>query len=176
MTFGEILTQEYPKILYSAKLITRKRNVHQAPDLINTTFIALSHKNPPSNNHEFVKWFVASMKLLYIKPQSKFNALAYSKAMELKIELCDHDEVDQSIEDYEAPEHLTPYQAGKYISLLKFKKRLPLHEQYLFDLYFLGGMSCNEISRELNDDGYDIPSFRVSNMVKSIKDKLDKWK
>lgn len=174
---GEIFTETYPNILHSAKLITRRRNVKNAPDLINTTYICLSKKEYPTDPIKFTKYFVTAMKLLHDKPQSAFNKLAYSTALSIDFDIRDHsEETEQVTEDFELPTYLSSNRVGQFISLVKFKKTLPLHEQYIFDLHYFGNTSCNEIARQLNAEGYDIHRVRINKMVQSIRTKLNKWK
>lgn len=174
---GEIFTDTYPNILHSAKLITRRRNIKKAPDLINTTYIYLSKYEYPTDPIQFTKRFVSVMKLLYDKPESAFNKLAYSTALSVDFDIKDQsEEINQIIEDIELPTNLSSNRVLQFISLVKFKKTLPLHEQYIFDLHYFGNTSCNEIARQLNTEGYNIHRVSINKMVQSIRTKLNKWK
>lgn len=172
---GELFERTYPQILVSAKLITRRRNSNPR-DLINTTYLYLSKNDTyPFEPIQFTKWFVKVMKILHDKPKSSFNAMAVSSAKELVYDPVDLSEEAEEYkqEEAEAPSHLKSERADQFVKLSKFKKTLPLHEQFMFDLYFFGGMSCMEITKQLNAEGYNIRWHGVKAMIRSIKDKME---
>ena len=158
MNMGELFTLKYKDIHSSARNIGRKR----APDLINSTYLELSKVEHPSDPEHFLKWFCKGMKLRYGYSKSNFNQLATSKALET-VEIIQEEEP-------------TPIKDKSFESLIKFKKSLPLHEQLIFDLYFINGLSGYDITDQLNQEGYSIHRKRVNGWVLTIKNKLDKWK
>lgn len=179
VNMGELFNLKYTEINIGAKNITRRRDIRKAPDLINTTYLALSKKTPPQCPEQFLKWFVKSMKFLHDKPKSKFNELCYSKAIDMDIEIPDFSEpIEVKPDTGNAPMHLSQERANQFSLLESFKKSLPLHEQLIFDLYFLGGLSGYDITDQLRSEGYDIHRVRVNKWVSGIKLKMDKqiWK
>lgn len=65
----------------------------------------------------------------------------------------------------------------KYISVLEFKNSLPLHERYIFDLYYNNRMSSRKIAEALSKEDYPIHFKSINSMVNSIKAKIKtQWK
>lgn len=172
---GEVFVKAYPKIKHSAYLITRR--VGRNPkELINQTFIELNEKEYPVNPDEFVKWFTKAMHLRSM-PKSKFHEQTTYRTFDTNlIQECDTDIVKLEYEPDFIPEHLPSELVGKYISLVSFKKCLPLHERYIFELYYEGGNSGHEIARLLKADGYNMNRHNVNKNINSIKRKLAEWK
>lgn len=161
MNLGEMFTISYPEIKRSAELITRRRNVSQATDLINSTFIRVQALKAPESCAEFVKWFSTCMKNDYVWSQSEFN----------KNNIIIGDELPMDIKEDEPQEN-------RYQQVMVFKKSLPLHEQYLFELYYEKDLSIQTITDYLNEDPcFDMSRRRLDLMVNIIKKKLKnhKW-
>lgn len=175
-----------------AQRITRRKNINLANELINETYIELVRKEKiaPKNQLEFIKWFSKAMKNIYIWRDSGFNkAIRIQAAENFELELIDNEalkDIDFSVEKTnEATKELMQISSGmakdralRYIQVLEFKSRLPLHERYLFEIYFERGLSCRKISElEKQISGENIDYQVINIMVNSIKNKIKniKW-
>ncbi len=191
MTLVELFNHTYPKIQVTANRITQRRNVSQASDLINSTFIQVNAVPIyPVEPDQFVKWFTKCMKNVYVWPNSQFNTTnALIKSADhkdqadpsalLQIELSVENTTEATKEFIEVSSSMTKERASQYLKVLEFKKSLPLHEQVLFELYYEKELSTRKISEYLNQEpGYSMTKDRINDMVNSIKRKLKevKWK
>lgn len=176
---GELLTKTYTDINRSARLITQKSKANHL-DLINTTFIALQKKGTfPQAPDEFLRWFSRSMKIMHSFPQSQFNRQYRTHELNLCFEPIDtgHQDLEPSNELPDTPTHLSDKQANQYRQLQNFKNSLPLHSQYIFDLYYIGELSGDQICRKLNDEeGFDISRDHIYKLLKEVRIKFDIWK
>lgn len=153
MTLGEIFSHTYPKIHIVANRITGQRS--KAHDLISSTFIEISDKPYPNQPDEFIKWFSKCMRNLYGWSKSQYNK--------------DNSFIGSELRDLPNEEAKTDI----YPQVVKFKKALPLHEQIIFDLYYINGLSCNEIAKQLSRDfDYELHYKSIEGMVNSIKTKI----
>lgn len=162
MSMADIFTQTYPIIERSAKLITRSRKASEWRDLINTTYLCLHSKPLPTAPDEFVKFFGRSMKIEHAGAKSSFNTrfrFIYDDINEGSVT----DKSDKCLIEKNKDE----------VSVLK--KSLPLHEQVLYDLYFIADLTTEEIYEQLNAEGYDIPIHRVYTMIRDMKKRVRKW-
>lgn len=188
MTLGEIFTHTYPEINAVAKRITSRRNIKQAPELINVTFFEL-HRHPyPSNPDEFIKWFSKSMKQQYVWTKSAFNNVNKITSNEAEIEDIEDNSMDLELLSEETNQATKEFihvsssmkkeRVIKYIQVLEFKKSLPLHEQEIFELYYVNDIPIRKLLELLNETGDCISYESVRQMVNSIKTKIDKtvWK
>lgn len=179
MLMGELFEVKYKEINNVAKLITRRKDIRLAPDLINTTYLEISKfKTKPTCPNQFFKLFCHRMKFNIQSPVSKFNKQFRTKESELTFDMVgDISEVDKTeVDNYKAPTNLNYERAGQYSSLLVFKKSLPLHEQVIFDLLYFNDLSARDITKQLHIEGYQTSRNNVNKMVNSIKTKLEKWK
>ena len=172
---GEVFSISYPQIKKSAHLITR-RTSRNAKELINQTYIELHEKSHPKAPDEFTKWFVKAMHLRSLPKSTFFQQTTYRTFESSTLE---QTEPESPVLEYEPPfipESLPSELVPKYISLISFKKWLPLHEQVIFELYYESNLSGHEITRNLNSEGYSINRHNVNKMINSIKTKLAEWK
>ncbi len=186
-------------------MITRKRNVKLAPELISETYIFAHSKEYPADNKQFIKWFGTAMNNIYYWPNSSFNKIYkldfYEKQRKSIYEAkhnetqhtpipsredldCIPDQTDVHIsleETNQTTKELIECSTGmrkerviKYIRCLELKNSLPLHERYIFDLYFEHNLSARTIEDML--DG-DVQYRTINDAIKSIKLKIKntKW-
>lgn len=188
MTLGEIFTHTYPEINIVAKRITRRRDVNQAPDLINTTFVELhKHSLYPTSPEDFVKWFSRSMKQQYVWRNSNFN-LSNKIQSDQEIEDIEDTGIDlellsestnEATKDFiQVSSSMKKERVLRYIQVLEFKKSLPLHEQEVFELYYVNDIPIRKLLQLLNETGDCISYESVRQMVNSIKTKIKstQWK
>ena len=189
MTLGELFSHNYQYLALVAKRITRRKNIKLANDLINQTYLDIHDKEYPKNGDEFIKWFSKCMKNRYVWKNSNFNKntqlIAGNELPEQSdptaqadIELSTEETNDTTKELIEVSSGMKKERVLKYIEVIEFKKSLPLHEQYLFDLYFNNDLSTRKISKQLSEEtGYDMHFKRINSMVNEIKAKIKlKWK
>lgn len=185
---SEVLTSNYDYILSCAERITKDRSVGQ--ELMNEVYLDIAEKGKeyPSDGLGFSKWFVKYMKLMHIAPRSKFSK---SRRVYSDIEL--PEVKDDSLDAIELMvESATPAtkelinlsssmkreRVMRYVEVIEFKKALPLHEQYLFELYYGEGLSTRDIARQMTEEtGYTINYQGINKMMNSIKTKIKsrKW-
>ena len=149
MTFNCLVETNYDNLLNIAKIITGCSE--KGHDLMNDTYLHLLKKDVNlKNSDEFVKFYRVSMKNLWIDSIRK-KKIKTVDSFEVEITECD----DQLINELEI-----------------FKKGLPLHEKYLYELYFEDDLSTSVIAKEVG-----ISTTYIVNMVVDIKKKLKnkKW-
>lgn len=180
---SDLLNRNYKQI----KVCARKISGNKADDVINETYLTLSNKKPPVNDFEFVKWFTKTMDNNYKLRNSDFNKRYRSKELVCEevpeqIENIDLDifaeEINEETKELiEVASYMRRDRALLYLDVLDFKNTLPLHEKYLFEVYFEHGLSTREISEmESKLSGYDFGYQRVNQMVNEIKKKIKlKW-
>lgn len=187
---ANLFSENHKEIYKVAKRITNRRDYKLAGDLVNETYLHLNIKQVPvpPNGDEFIKWFCKTMKNLYIWPNSNFNKSFKIQAIDNEIDIIDSSAFNQiniSVEETnEATKELISVSSSmpkdrmlKYIHLLEFKNSLPLHERYLFEIYYEKGLSCRDISKmESQISGQEINYQSINIMVNSIKKKLKEWK
>jgi RNA polymerase sigma factor (sigma-70 family) len=187
MTLGELFSHNYKELHAVARRITRRRDINLAPALMNETFIDVHHETKyPGQSDEFVKWFSRAMRLRFISQRSAFqkNHASCGQSLELDAEIPDHEShtgMELAPEDaspatkelIEVSSSMKKERVLKYLKVLEFRKSLPLHEQYLFDLYYSNQLSTRAISDQLSKEtGFDMNYQRINIMVNSIKAKI----
>jgi RNA polymerase sigma factor (sigma-70 family) len=149
MTFNYLVETNYDNLLNIAKIITGCSE--KAHDLMNDTYLHLLKKDVNlKNDDEFVKFYRVCMKNLWLDSFKK-----------RKIVTVDSSNVELVETDY-----------SLITELELFKKGLPLHEKYLYELYFEDNLSTSVIAKEVG-----ISTTYIVNMVVDIKKKLKskKW-
>lgn len=149
MTFNSLVESNYKDLLTIANHITGCKE--KAHDLMNDTYLHLVNKAVNvENQDEFVKFYRVCMRNLYLdsfkKKGIKIVDVIEIECVEVQTDLIDKLEV--------------------------FKKSLPLHEIYLYELYFETGLSSVKIAELLNEDGYNISYRYIENFLLNIKKKL----
>jgi RNA polymerase sigma factor (sigma-70 family) len=195
VNLSELFTNNYEYLNTVAKRITRCKNVRMAPDLLSETYINLSNKEThvPDDNEEFVKFFCKCMKNYFIWPNSSFNKLYESEAVELddfklarltdpeaqrEIEISVEQTNDFTKEIIEISSSMGKAKTLKYIELVEFKRDLPPHEQILFELYFEKELSTRKIASMYSDEAHKMNYQSINQFVNVIKRKIDnyQWK
>lgn len=186
----ELFNRNYKDILLRAKRITQRDNRRLAPDLINETYIVLHDKQTkhPTVDFEFIKWYAKCMKNYYVWQNSTFNKHNRVKdSVELnESHLIDTTDLDLEIAfTTEETKELISISSGMkqdrlltYLQVIEFKETLPLHERYIFELYFENGLSARAMAEQLTKEtGYVYNWQRLNVMVNSIKTKIKqvKW-
>lgn len=154
MNFNSLVESNYKDLLTIANHITGCRD--KAHDLMNDTYIHLVKKDiNVETRDEFVKYYRVCMRNLYLDSIKK-RGLKIVEVSEIECIEVESDLIDK---------------------LELFKKSLPLHEIYLYELYFEAGLSSVKIAELLNEDGYNISYRYIENFLLSIKKKLKakKW-
>lgn len=176
MTFNDIFNRNYKELLIVANRITRRKNRNLSTELISETYLQLIIKEYPLDNLEFVKWFSKSMRSLYVWENSPFNNI-YRLDVENKLL---RQNQYRKPNDIITPRHacldnLTNEDVKKELDpniISIFKKSLPLHERYTFELYYEHNLSTRQISKELN---YEITYLTINEFVNNIKTKIKKY-
>ena len=149
MTFNQLVELNYKQLLTIANTITGCRE--KGHDLMNDAYLHLHKKTLVlKNDNDFVKYYRVCMKNLWLDSfKKKRIALVDCE----QVELIDSD--DDLVNDLE-----------------KFTQSLPLHERYLYELYYEDDMSIRMIAEEVEIS----PSY-IFDMIGDIKEKLkQKWK
>jgi len=72
---SELFAINQKEIYHAAALITRKRNINLAPELVSETYLTLQKKQPPTDQVGYLHWFNKSMKQLFEFRDSSFNKI-----------------------------------------------------------------------------------------------------
>jgi len=175
----------YKDIKLCAQRITQRNPRRDSEELINETYIWLSDKWTPEDKEEFLKYFVKTMKLLYIGERSPYGKAVRMKETYLeydpgnsdwkKIEEIYFDEInEQTKETLNNLSHLTQDKAIKYADVMMFKNRLSPHEKELFELHFVEGVSARQIAKDISKDlGYKTSYQNFVRMINEIKKKAN---
>lgn len=149
MNFDSLVTTNYKQLLGIAVHITGCQD--KGHDLMNDAYIHLRQKDVVlKSEQDFVKYYRVCMRNLWLDSLKK-RKIVFVDAKAIDI----HEGNDEFLSELEL-----------------FKKKLPLHERYLYELYFEEDMSIRMIADECEIS----PSY-IFSMINDIKVKLkQKWK
>ena len=182
---SELLENNYKVILKAARNITQRRGQHQAPALINETYLKVFEKNDyPTDDKNFIGHYVKTMHYLYLGKRSSYNKaehkehipLVYDpgnedwKLIEIEAEGTNKETKDTML----AVSNLTTDKAIRYVGVMEIKESLPPHEKEIFDLHFEKGMSSRQIAKHMEvETGWKMSYARFNEMINKVKSKLN---
>ena len=156
MRLNDLLSANYNELLKAAYKITGSKI--EAQDILTETYLELHDKQIKVSDNDFIRFFCGSMRNSKRWVNSNYNKIR-SKEF-----LTDIDQ-NQTIEDEQI-----------HVDIEPFKQSIPTHESILFELYYEQNKSCQQISNELKETGYEIHYKSIQKLIKPIKIKLKAWK